>query len=200
MTRSPRPVTLLLTAVALGTALTACGDSGGDGGLGGGGDKKSSGSSADDWVGALCGALKDLPDHAKTFQSELTEKAQDIATNPKSVQDSFAEALALLGDDFEGGSDALKKAGPPKVQDGEEVQKDVVEALDGVVELFRDAEDKIKETTATPDALGAAALEVGTTIGKGFEEFGDTFEGLDKNDELKKAAEDNADCKKLEDA
>lgn len=198
MTRSPRPVTLLLTAVALGTALTACGDSGGSSGLGD--DKKKSSSSADDWTGALCGALKDLPDHAKTFQSELTEKARDIATNPQSVQDSFAEALALLGDDFEGGSDALKDAGSPEVDGGEKIQEDVLKALEGVVVLFRDAEKKIKDTASTPDALGAAAVEVGTTIGKGFEEFGETFEGLDKNDALKKAAEDNADCQKLENA
>ncbi len=190
MTRLSRPQVLLLPALVLTTVLTGCG---------GGSSSVSGTSSPSEWASALCGSLKDLPGHAQDLQTELQEKAKDVVTDPKSVRDAFADALGVLKDDFTGGVTALKKAGSPDVKNGKEIQTDVVTALDNVASLFADAQEKVSKTEPTQAALVDAFTSVGGTVSEGFQKFSKTFDELDsKSGELKKAGEDNKDCKQLE--
>ena len=185
MTRPPRALALVAAAAALTTAVSGCG----------GGTKTAS---ADEWAGALCGALAKLPDHAQALQTGFAAQAQRLQSDPKGARDDFATSLDEIAKDFSAGRKALDDAGRPKVDKGEEIQKTTLEGLDKVEKVFSDAADKVRKTEPTAAALGAASTDVLKSLSAGFTEFGNTFDGLDsKSAEIKKAGETNADCKKL---
>ena len=172
--------------LAVVLALTACGGS--------------SGASATEWTSAVCKALTPLVSQSDQLQSSLSGKAAQVAKDPAGVKAEFDKALGTLAATLQDGIDAAKKAGPPDVDNGEQIQKDTLSGLQGAVDTLKAGQAKLKSVEATPEAVGKAFVDIGTEVSNGFEKFGATFDNLDKNKELSKAGDDNPDCKALNDA
>ena len=180
-------------AVAVAVALVAGGCGGDDGGSAGGADPEQY---AADVCGAISDWQKELQTSATTMQSKLTPRSTPEDVKTELV--AFMEGATKSTEDMLG---KVKEAGPPAVEDGEALQRDLENGLGDAHTAFAQARDKVKELpTDDRAAFQREASTLGTTLNQQGTKIGETFNGLStKYDsrELNEAFDKEPSCKSL---
>ena len=154
----------ILTLAAAGLVLTGC-SSGGDGttttpssGSGSTAPDDSAspgaggGEASDDlvgWVANLCTAIGSFEERFAGIQTLQPTDPADLSGYLVQVQQTFGE----MGDLFADAYDAIEDSGPPPIEDGEDVQAELLAALDSAGQAFEEVGDQI--ATIDPNATDA---------------------------------------------
>lgn len=138
--RALRTLGLVVSVVVLAFAAAGCGG-------GGGGDDNGSKSAATEpsvWAASVCGALgnwvKDLQDGSRELGNQMKD-TKDL----KTVKARFVDFLENAEQSSQEMVDKVKDAGPPDLEQGQEIQDDLVAALEKVNTSFSKAVDKANE-------------------------------------------------------
>jgi hypothetical protein len=180
----------LLASLAL--AVAVCG---GDDGASGGG-----GADPEQYAADVCGAIanwqKELQSSASTMQSKL-----GTASTPADVKTElvgFMEGATKATDKMLA---EVKEAGPPDVENGEALQRDLEKGLTAAQTAFASARDDAKNLpTDNPATFGTEAQKLGTTLSEEGSKIGQTFNGLSTkydSKELNSAFDREPACKSL---
>lgn len=190
-------ITVVLRAAIAGlfsaAALVVAGCGGDDGG-------SASGADPEQYAADVCGAIsdwqKELQTSATTMQSKLS--ASSTPEDVKSELVAFMEGATKSTDDMLA---KVKEAGPPAVEDGEALQRDLEQGLGDAQTAFADARDKAKELpTEDRAAFQREASALGATLNQEGGKIGQTFNGLStKYDsrELNEAFDKEPSCQSL---
>src|SRR5262245_22196977 len=138
--RALRTLGLVVSVVVLAFAAAGCGG-------GGGGDDNGSKSAATEpcvWAASVCGALgnwvKDLQDGSRELGNQMKD-TKDL----KTVKARFVDFLENAEQSSQEMVDKVKDAGPPDLEQGQEIQDDLVAALEKVNTSFSKAVDKAND-------------------------------------------------------
>ena len=184
------PIAALIAAAALLAAGCGGGDDGGS----------AAGADPEQYAADVCGAIsdwqKELQTSATTMQSKL-----GTASTPEDVKTelvSFMEGATESTDDMLA---KVKEAGPPDIEDGEALQRDLEKGLGDAQTAFAAARDKAKELpTGDRAAFQREAQALGTTLNEEGAKIGQTFNGLSTkydSQELNEAFEKEPSCRNL---
>ena len=185
----PRLV-LAVVALALALAASACG---GGGGAAGGTPPK-------EYAAAVCGALT-------TWQQDLQKASQTLSTSlsasstPAQVKSKFIGFMSTAIRATERMRAKVKKAGPPDIDEGEQLQTDLDRALGRTETAFRDARDGARKLSTTNPAafsrqgskLGDSLTREGNAIEKRFDNLSDEY----GSKELDRAFDEEPACKNV---
>lgn len=178
-----------IAALALVATLAASACGGGDG---------SAGASPDEYAADVCNAIsawqKDLQASANRMNAAIGSSPTPAAVKAQFVKfmdSAIAATNRMLG--------KVKAAGPPAVDDGEKLQRDVENALAKAEQAFTRSRDKAKTLpTEDPSAFRREAQALGTTLSREGTAIQNTFDGLaDKYEskELDEAFDKQQGCK-----
>lgn len=171
--------------VAIALLLAACG----------GGSSSPNAVPADEYATSVCGAMKDW---LTTMQSEAEKMPTSFADTDeaKTAVTDFFSAIVASTDTM---ATAIKDAGVPDVDGGEEAAAALNETFTNVKTLFTDAQTKI-EGMSTDDqaAFGAALTEVGTSMSDASSQATSGLSSI-TNADLNEAFSTNETCTSLSD-
>ena len=144
----------------------------------GGGEEGAAGAPPDEYAADVCGAIaswqKELQSSATTMSSKLSASSTpaDVKTELVSfMEDATKSTDAMLA--------KVKDAGPPAVEDGEALQRDLESGLTDAQTAFAQARDKAKDLpTGDRAAFQREASALGTTLNEQGTAIGETFNGL----------------------
>jgi hypothetical protein len=164
------PVAAVVAALAL--VASACGGDGGNGGSG------SAGTAPDQYAATVCGALT-------AWQNELQEKAGAMGTafsgasGPADVKTKLVEFMQAMSTSTNTMVSKVRAAGPPDVEDGAALHRDLVSGLEDAQKAFDDARESAEALpTDDPAAFQQQATQLGTTLSEQGTAIGSTFTGL----------------------
>jgi hypothetical protein len=173
-------------------ALTAAGCGGG-----GGGGAKYSGATPESWAATVCGALTNW---AQRLQADSQELGADVrkAKSIKSVKAKFVVFLEHAGASADTMIETVHGVGPPAVEDGEAIQRELEAGLRAARTSFTRAEKRAsKLPTSNAQSFSSGVTALGrdvrrelTATGKAFYNLGNKYD----NDELKNATSDEPAC------
>jgi hypothetical protein len=178
------------TLVAAAVLLAGCG----------GGDESAGGADPEQFAADVCGAISDwqqeLQTSASTMQSKLS--AESTPADVKTQLVAFMEGATKSTDAMLA---KVKEAGPPAVEDGEALQRDLEQGLSNAQRAFAQARDRVK-TLPTGDraAFQRGASALGATLNEEGRKIGQTFNGLSEkydSEELNRAFENEPSCRSL---
>lgn len=162
MTRTPvRRATLSIIAGAL--FLGSCGGGG---------------TSADEWAADVCTGLKD-------FVSEISETQADVqaAVSPESTPEQGRELLIETFDSMIESTDSLigkiEDAGTPDIENGEEIQSNLVSGLEDMKTALEEAKPKIEALPDDPTAFKTEAAQIGTDLQTELQGIGNTLSAME---------------------
>jgi hypothetical protein len=170
-------------------------------GCGGGDDGGSAGGAAPEQYAAdVCGAIsdwqKELQTSATTMQSKLGTGSTPADVKTELV--TFMEGATKSTDDMLA---KVKEAGPPDVEDGEALQRDLEKGLTDAQAAFAQARDEAKTLpTDNPATFQSEAQKLGTTLNEEGTKIGQTFNGLSTkydSKELNEAFDKEPSCRSL---
>ena len=174
-------------------ALVAAGCGGGDGGAGGGADPEQY---ASDVCGAIASWQKELQTSVTTMSSKLT--ATSTPADVKTQLVAFMEEATKSTDTMLA---KVKEAGPPDVENGEALQRDLEKGLTDAQTAFAQARDDAKELpTGDRAAFQREAQALSTTLNEQGAAIGQTFNGLSTkydSNELNEAFDKEPTCNNL---
>ena len=184
------PIAAFLAAAAL--VAGGCGAED-DGGSAGGADPEQ-------YAANVCGAIvdwqKELQTSATTMQSKLG--AASTPADVKTELVAFMEGATKSTDDMLA---KVREAGPPDVEDGEALQRDLEKGLGDAQTAFAQARDEAKELpTDDRAAFQREAQALGATLNEEGTKIGETFNGLSTkydSKELNEAFDKEPSCQNL---
>ena len=166
-----------------------------DGGDEGGGNGESSETvSAGDYAADVCGAarswVQSVQERAAAIQTDLTSGSSE----GKNVLSDFLADVVADTDELLEGIDA---AGVPDVEGGDEVAASLRSAFRQARDILADLQTRIEEVPEGNDqALLQAAQELGTSIGRAFEEVASSIQEP-TSEELREALMEEEACTEL---
>ena len=161
-----------LAALIAVVALVASGCGGGDGGSSGGG------ADPEQYAADVCGAISSWQKELQTDVTTMTSKlsASSTPADVKTQLVAFMESATASTDKMLA---KVKEAGPPDVDDGEALQRDLEAGLTDAQKAFAQARDKAKSLpTDDQAAFQREASALGTTLNTQGTAIGPTFNGL----------------------
>jgi hypothetical protein len=166
----------------------------------GGGDESASGADPEQYAADVCGAIsawqRELQTSASTMSSKLSAASTPAQVKTELV--AFMEGATKSTDDMLA---KVKEAGPPAVEDGEALQRDLEQGLGDAQEAFAEARDRARELpTDDRAAFQRDAQALGTTLNEQGTKIGQTFNGLSEkydSEDLNQAFEDEPACQAL---
>ncbi|RII13085.1 hypothetical protein DSC45_24860 [Streptomyces sp. YIM 130001] len=123
-----------------------------------------------DWAKSLCGQIQ--PQLEKSVKAQQTIISTAADGKPEDVKKADSEAFQAISDADKAIASALKKAGPPPVDDGEKIQKDAIADLTSASKGYADLKtqvDKLDAKDDSPEGLDAFSKgleKVGKDLGK----------------------------------
>jgi hypothetical protein len=171
----------------------------------GGGDDGGSASGADpgQYAADVCGAIanwqNELQTSATAMQSKLSGGGgQPTPADVKTELVAFMEGATKSTDDMLA---EVKEAGPPAVEDGEALQRDLEKGLGEAQAAFARARDQAKELpTDDQAAFQREGAEIQSTLSEEGTKIGQTFNGLSTkydSKELNEAFDKEPSCRSL---
>ena len=190
--QNPRVLRAALVTLLASAALVASGC--------GGGEDGASGAAPDEYAANVCGAIASWQKELQASASNMSSKLGASST-PADVK---AQLVAFM-EDATKSTDAMlakvKDAGPPAVDDGEALQRDLEAGLGDAQEAFAQARDDAKSLpTDDQAAFQREASALGTTLTEQGTAIGQTFNGLSTkydSKELNEAFDKEPACKSL---
>jgi hypothetical protein len=166
----------------------------------GSGGEEASGADPEQYAADVCGAISDwqreLQTSATTMQSKLGAGSSPADVKTELV--AFMEGATKSTDDMLA---KVKEAGPPAVEDGEALQRDLEQGLGDAQKAFAQARDRAKELpTDDRAAFQREATALGTTLNQEGSRIGQTFNGLStkyESEELDRAFDNEPSCRNL---
>jgi hypothetical protein len=128
------------------------------------------------YVKSVCQAVSDWQGQ---IQDRSTSLEESLGTDPSPEQGKAALTRFLDGviTDSERMVDRVEGAGSPDIEDGEDLANRLKDALEQVLQAFRDARTEVEDIpTSSPEEFQQGADEVGNTIQSAFTEAGATFD------------------------
>jgi hypothetical protein len=188
LSRSPLAGLVALFAVA---ALAASGCGGGDG---------AAGADPDQYAAAVCGAISSWQNELQSNVSTMTSKLSATST-PAEVKTQLVAFMESATESTDEMLAKVKEAGPPAVEDGEALQRDLESGLSKAQTAFSQARDRAKslptDDRATfqreAQALGTTLNEQGTAIGQTFTSLSTKYD----SNELNAAFDKDPACRNL---
>ena len=188
-----RPVRRLsLAAAVFAATVAAAGCGGGDGGA--------SGTPPDEFAASVCGAIGDWQ---KSLQSGAQKMGADLgaASTPDQVKSKLVEFMGNSVEATDTMISKVKQAGPPAVDDGEQLQNDLVSGLEKASTAFKQAETQAKNLpTGNQADFQREAQDLTQTLQTQGTAIETTFNNLDKkydSEELDKAFDEEPACKSI---
>jgi hypothetical protein len=166
----------------------------------GGGDDGAAGTPPDRYAAAVCGAITSWQNELQANVTAMSSKLGASST-PADVK---AQLVAFMETATKSTEDMLAKvqeAGPPAIEDGEALQRDLEAGLGDAKTAFEQARDKA-ESLPTGDqatfqreaqALGTTLNEQGTAIGQTFTSLSTKYD----SNELNAAFDNDPACRSL---
>jgi hypothetical protein len=184
-----------VAAVLMALAVTSCGNSGDGGGSTTGSDTNTSsesagGGDAEAWADKVCSAMKDDVG-ALTAQPDL-----DLS-NPQAAKDGLIAFLGTLSTSLDGMSNAVKEAGTPPVENGEEAVKGFVDQIGTAKDAVTSAKSKVEAAPVNDPTAFQTAITEATQDLSALEDMEDPTASFENNPELKAAYNNAASCKEL---
>jgi type IV pilus biogenesis protein CpaD/CtpE len=181
-----------LAVLVVAAAVTAAGC--------GGGDSSASGTAPDDYAASVCGAVQDWQND---LQASISSMGSDLSTSS-----SAADVKTKLVEFMDSATTAthkmltkVKAAGPPAIDNGEELQSDLESGLAKAEKAFAQARDKAKSLPANDRAaFQRQAAALATTLNQQGTAIGTTFKGLEgkyNSKELNEAFDKQPACKNV---
>jgi hypothetical protein len=189
LTRAPLAGLATLIAVA---ALAASG-------CGGGGDG-AEGTPPDQYAAAVCGAITSWQNELQENVSAMSSKLSASST-PEEVKTQLVAFMETATASTDQMLAKVKAAGPPAVEDGAALQRDLQAGLDDAKTAFEQARDRAKSLPTgdqaafqrEAQALGTTLNEQGTAIGQAFTSLSTKYD----SNELNAAFDKDPACKSL---
>lgn len=183
----PRALAALLAVGVLALTASGCG--------GDGGGDKSSAARPQEWAATICGSLSDWVQSLQDDTEKLGTAMQDTS-DLETVKSTFVTFLEDAEKSSEELIDKIEETGPPDVENGEEIQQQLVSDVEKVNESFSQAVDKAKELPT--DNLQSFSKGVGplsTDIQKNLAVVGKDFNEIkSQSSELKDAIDTESSC------
>jgi hypothetical protein len=191
MCRITRMLRAPLAALVAVAALVAAGCGGGD---------SASGADPEQYASDVCGAISSWQKELQTSVNTMTSKLSASST-PADVKAQLVAFMEGATESTDKMLDKVKDAGPPAVEDGEALQRDLEAGLTNAQKAFSQARDKAKSLpTGDQAAFQRGASALGTTLNAQGTAIGQTFNGLSTkydSDELNQAFDKEPTCKSL---
>lgn len=160
-------------------------------GCGGGSDS----SSSDEWASTVCGALDEW---GKSLQagSQALRPAMENTQDLENVKEKYIGFLEDAEQSSQQLVDEVESAGPPEIEEGQEVQSDLVSALENVQESFARAVDRAEElSTKDGDSLRSGVGLLSNDVEKNLQAAGSFFKGIgERSPELEEAMAGDPKC------
>ena len=187
-------VRALIVGIVAAAALLAAGCGGGDGG------GSASGADPEQYAADICGAISDWRKELQTSQTTMSSKLGASPT-PEEVKTQLVAFMEGATKSTEDMVDKVKEAGPPDIEKGEALQRDLEQGLTAAQTAFASARDEVKKLpTDNPSAFQSQAQKLGTTLTEEGTKIGETFNGLSTkydSDELNEAFDKEPSCQGL---
>ncbi|MGW0735370.1 small secreted protein [Streptomyces sp. NPDC002851] len=116
--------------------------------LSGCGDEKNE--ELDNWAKSLCGQIE--PQLEKSVQAQQTIVSTAADGKPADIQKADSQAFQAISDADKAIANALNKAGPPPVDNGEQIQKDAVKDLNEAAKSYDGLKKQIDALDANDDS------------------------------------------------
>ncbi len=182
----------VVAALAASAALAAAGC--------GGGDESAEGTPPDEYAAQVCGAISAWQKDLQTKVGTMTSKLRATST-PAAVKTEIVAFMAGATESTDQMVTKVEQAGPPAVEDGEALQRDLEAGLEKAHTAFAQARDRAKKLPTDDQAeFQREASALGTTLSEQGSAISETLSGLSTkydSDELNTAFEEDAACKNL---
>lgn len=169
-------------------------------GCGGDGGDRASGVEPEQYAADVCGAISSWQQELQTSVSTMTSRlgAGSTPAQIKTQLIAFMERATKSTDDMLA---KVEDAGPPAVENGEALQRDLEQGLGDAQKAFADARERAKDLpTGDRAAFQREAQALGTTLNAQGSQIGQTFNGLGEkydSNQLDRAFEDEPACQNL---
>lgn len=166
----------------------------------GGGDDSVEGAPPDQFAADVCGAISSWQNEIQAEVSAMSAELSATST-PAEIKEQLVDFMESATKATDQMLAKVKEAGPPAVEDGEALQRDLEAGLERAQTAFSQARDRAKSLpTGDRAAFQREASALGTTLNEQGTAIGQTFNGLsDKYDsnELNTAFDNDPACRNL---
>lgn len=116
------------------------------------------------WAKQVCDAVKPQTQKIRAANAEIQKQTSDDST-PEDVQKADSQAFQDISAAYKAMADAVDKAGPPDVENGEKKQKDAVKELNDLSAAYADLKKQAdalntKDQAKFADGLKGVATEL----------------------------------------
>jgi hypothetical protein len=165
-------------------------------GCGGGGSTKYSGASPETWAETVCGALTNWAQGLQANSRKLGSGLRNASIT--TVKARFVVFMKTAGTSADTMIDRVHRVGPPAVEDGEAIQRELETGLRSARASFDRAEQRAKKLpTSNAQSFASGVTALGRDIRKELRATGEAFYNLgDKydNEQLNNATSDEPAC------
>lgn len=170
--RALRLSAVLAVAAVLVLAAAGCG--------GNGGGSSSDAKSADTWASEVCGALKGWVDGLQASSQNLGRDLRDTK-DLKAVKSKFVAFLEDAESRTAQMTAKIEEIGPPDVDDGEAIQRELGDAFEKARASFSRATESAKKlSTADLQSFSTGVSELSADVQRELGAAGDHFNGIDE--------------------
>lgn len=163
---------------------------------GGGGGTKYSGASPETWAATVCGALTNWAQGLQANSRKLGSGLRNASIT--TVKARFVVFMKNAGTSADTMIDRVHRVGPPAVEDGEAIQRELETGLQSARASFGRAEKRAKSlSTSNAQSFASGVTALGRDIRKELRATGEAFYNLgDKygNEQLNNATSDEPAC------
>lgn len=163
---------------------------------GGGGGTKYSGASPETWAATVCGALTNWAQGLQANSRKLGSGLRNASIT--TVKARFVVFMKNAGTSADTMIDRVHRVGPPAVEDGEAIQRELETGLQSARASFGRAETRAKSlSTSNAQSFASGVTALGRDIRKELRATGEAFYNLgDKygNEQLNNATSDEPAC------
>jgi len=163
---------------------------------GGGGGTKYSGASPETWAATVCGALTNWAQGLQANSRKLGSGLRNASIT--TVKARFVVFMKNAGTSADTMIDRVHRVGPPAVEDGEAIQRELETGLRSARASFGRAEKRAKSlSTSNAQSFASGVTALGRDIRKELRATGEAFYNLgDKygNEQLNNATSDEPAC------
>ena len=182
----------LAVAAMLVIAAAGCGGNGGGG--------SSDGKSADTWASEVCGALTSWVDGLQASSQSLGRDLRNTK-DLKAVKAKFVTFLQDAESRTAQMTAKIEEIGPPDVDDGEKIQRELGDAFEKARGSFARATESAKNlSTKDLQSFSTGVSELSADVQRELGAAGDHFNGIDEkygDEDLNEAVADQPACKRF---
>ncbi|MCW5252189.1 MULTISPECIES: small secreted protein [unclassified Streptomyces] len=136
----------------------------------------------DSWAEQVCDAVQPQAKKIEGANAAIQKETSDNST-PAEVQKTDAKAFQDMSDAYGAMADAVRKAGPPNVDDGEKKQQDAVKELNGLSASYASLRKQVEALDTKDQGKFADGLkDVATELNKLSRSSSDALKNLEEGD------------------